>query len=63
MNISTQSSSQGVGLENTPWQLQSYGEAGNLRAVLNGTEITATFNSLEGRVYGSAGANIQCAVV
>ena len=45
------------GLESTVWQLQSYGEAENLRAVLEGTEITATFDSFEGRVYGSAGAN------
>ena len=54
---STQLSPQGANLENTTWQLQSYGETGNLRALLNGTEITATFDSVQGRVHGSAGAN------
>ena len=38
---STQSSPQGAGLENMTWQLQSYGETGNLRTVLNGPEFTA----------------------
>jgi heat shock protein HslJ len=54
---STQSSPQDNDLENTTWQLQSYGETGIIRTVLNGTEITAKFNSIEGRVYGSTGAN------
>jgi heat shock protein HslJ len=54
---STQPSSQSAGLENTTWQLQSYGETGNLRTVLNGTEITVTFDSVKGQVRGSAGAN------
>lgn len=54
---SSESSSQSKGLENITWQLQSYGELGNLRAILNGTEITVTFDNVAGRVYGSAGAN------
>jgi heat shock protein HslJ len=48
---------QGTGLENKTWLLQSYGETGNLRAVIHGTEITVTFDSGKGQVYGSAGAN------
>ncbi|MFC2016935.1 protease inhibitor I42 family protein [Chloroflexota bacterium] len=44
-------------LENVTWILESYGERGDLKAVLDGTEITATFNSDEGRVTGSAGCN------
>jgi heat shock protein HslJ len=54
---STQPSPQGAGLENTTWLLQSYGETGNLKAVLNGTEITVTFDGGKDQVYGSAGAN------
>ena len=50
-------SSQTDALENTTWVLQSYGEPGNLKAVLEGIEITATFESTEGRVSGSAGCN------
>jgi heat shock protein HslJ len=48
---------QGTGLENKTWLLQSYWETGNLRAVIHGTEITVTFDSGKGQVYGSAGAN------
>jgi heat shock protein HslJ len=44
-------------LEDMIWVLQSYGEPGNLKATLEGTEITATFESTEGRVRGSAGCN------
>ncbi len=46
-----------VTLEDKMWVLESYGEEGNLQAVLEGTEITATFDSSEGRVSGSAGCN------
>ena len=45
------------GLEDTKWILESYGEPGILKAVLEGTEITATFESTTGRVHGSAGCN------
>jgi len=44
-------------LENTTWVLESYGEQGNLQAVLEGSEITAVFDSDEGKVAGSAGCN------
>ncbi len=45
------------GPENITWILESYGEQGDLQAVLEGTEITALFDSAEGIVSGSAGAN------
>jgi len=51
------SPSQTDALENTTWVLQSYGEQGNLQTVLQGTEITAVFDSTEGQVHGSAGCN------
>jgi len=44
-------------LENVTWVLESYGESGNLKSVLADTEITATFNSAEEKVEGSAGCN------
>ena len=44
-------------LEDKKWVLASYGEQGDLQAVLAGTEITAIFNSAEGQVTGSAGCN------
>lgn len=45
------------GLEDIAWTLESYGEPGNLQTVLEGTEITALFDSTEGLVRGSAGVN------
>ena len=45
------------GLEDTTWILESYGEQGNLQPIIEGTEITAVFNSAEGQVRGSAGCN------
>ena len=47
----------GAALEDTTWALQSYGETGNLKAVLADTEVTAEFVSAEGTVKGSAGCN------
>ncbi len=44
-------------LEDIMWILESYGEQGDLQAVLEGTEITAIFDSAEGQITGSAGAN------
>ncbi len=44
-------------LENTTWILESYGEPENLLTVLEGTEITARFDSSKSQVRGSAGAN------
>ena len=47
----------GVALEDTTWQLQSYGEAGNLHATLEDTEVTAEFSSKDKTVKGSGGCN------
>ncbi|MCK5577067.1 MAG: META domain-containing protein [Dehalococcoidales bacterium] len=44
-------------LEDTKWFLRSYGEQGSLEAIIEGTEITATFHSAKGEVSGSAGCN------
>ncbi len=44
-------------LEDITWILESYGEPENLQVVLEGTEITAIFDSAEGQVTGSAGCN------
>jgi heat shock protein HslJ len=44
-------------LEDTRWVLESYGEPGNLKAVIADTEITAEFVSAEDTVKGSAGCN------
>ena len=44
-------------LEDTTWVLESYGEKGNLQAVLEDTEITAEFKSAEGKFGGSGGCN------
>ncbi|GAI59340.1 unnamed protein product [marine sediment metagenome] len=44
-------------LEDTKWFLGSYGEQNNMIAVIEGTEITATFNSGQDEVSGSAGCN------
>ncbi|MGA9348656.1 MAG: META domain-containing protein [Anaerolineae bacterium] len=46
-----------VGLEGTMWTLVSYGDPSDPQAVLEGSEITAVFDSAEGRVSGSAGCN------
>ena len=46
-----------ITLENTTWVLESYGEQGNPQAVIEGSEITAAFDSAEGKVNGSAGCN------
>ncbi len=44
-------------LEDTKWFLRSYGEQDNLETIIEGTEVTATFNSAEGEASGSAGCN------
>jgi heat shock protein HslJ len=45
-------------LEDVKWFLTSYGEEGNLKDIIDGTEITATFNSYNNQVGGSSGCNI-----
>jgi len=44
-------------LEGVTWILEYYGEQGSLNPVLEGTRITAIFNSAERQVNGSAGCN------
>jgi len=44
-------------LEGTTWILEQYGEKAAPKAVIDGTRITATFESSEGQVRGSAGCN------
>ncbi len=44
-------------IEDTKWILESYGDRDNPKDVIDGTEITATFNSEDDRVTGSAGCN------
>ena len=44
-------------LEDTKWILDSFGDESNLREVINGRQVTATFESAEGQVRGSAGCN------
>ncbi len=44
-------------LEDKVWVLKSHGEPDNLISVLQDTEITATFDSSERKVTGSAGCN------
>ena len=46
-----------INFEDITWVLESYGKMGNLQAVLENTEITATFGSTKGQVTGSAGCN------
>ena len=43
--------------EDIEWVLESYCEKGNLQPVLGDSEITATFDSIEDKVAGSAGCN------
>ena len=49
--------SPGAALEDVTWVLESHGQPGNLKAVLEDTEITAEFVSAERAVKGSAGCN------
>ncbi|UCD10167.1 MAG: META domain-containing protein [Dehalococcoidales bacterium] len=44
-------------IEDTKWVLESYGDRDNPQDVIEGTEITATFNSEDNQVTGSAGCN------
>ena len=44
-------------LEDTKWILDSYGDRDNPQEVIEGTEITATFNSKDDQVNGTAGCN------
>ena len=44
-------------LDDTEWVLESYGEPGNLKAVIADTRITVEFIGAEKMVRGSAGCN------
>jgi len=44
-------------LDDTKWVLESYGERGDLQAVLYGAEITASFDGTTRQIIGSAGCN------
>ena len=44
-------------LEDVKWVLESYGDRDNPQNVIDETEVTATFNSEDDRVTGSAGCN------
>ena len=44
-------------LDDTKWFLRSYGVQNNLEAIIEDSEITATFNSADGEISGSAGCN------
>jgi heat shock protein HslJ len=46
-----------VRLDRTLWVLHAYGEPGNEKPVLEGTEITAVFDAAAGQVSGSSGCN------
>ena len=46
-----------VDFEDEDWVLETYGEPGDLQAVIEGTEITAVFDSDTQEVRGSAGCN------
>jgi heat shock protein HslJ len=50
-------SSDSAALESKTWVLISYGTEGQLQTVLEGVEITATFNPDEAEVSGSSGCN------
>ncbi len=52
-----QETTKSIALEDMEWVLESYGDPDNLTMVLEDTEITAVFNSTEGRISGSAGCN------
>ena len=47
----------GSTLEQNKWSLNSYGDQNNPEQVLDGTEITATFDKAKGEVSGSGGCN------
>ena len=45
------------GFEDIKWTLDSMGDIGNPQSVIEGTTVTATFSSKEGKISGSAGCN------
>ena len=55
--VACSATNSGTILGDTKWFLRSYGEQSHLISIIEGTEITATFNSAEGRISGSSGCN------
>jgi heat shock protein HslJ len=51
----------GSALEQNKWSLKFYGEHRNPELILEGTEITATFDKGKGEVSGSSGCNTYSA--
>lgn len=49
--------SSGASMEDTAWELESYGEKGNLQTVIQDTEITIEFKSAEEQIAGSGECN------
>jgi len=47
----------GIDFEDTLWYLESYGQTDDMKSVLEHTNISATFDSKDGRVHGNAGCN------
>ena len=47
----------GASIEDTIWELESYGERGNLQTVIKDTKITIEFKNAEGKIAGSGGCN------
>ncbi len=50
-------SAESDGLEDVAWTLERYGDKSSLNDVIEGSKVTATFDSQEDRVQGSAGCN------
>jgi heat shock protein HslJ len=44
-------------IEDITWELEAYGDVGSLKDLVEDTNITAEFQSAEGRVVGTAGCN------
>ena len=55
--ISIAACGSGASIEDTMWKLDSYGEKGNFRPLLEDTEITIEFKSAESQFAGSGGCN------
>lgn len=55
--VACSATNSGTILGDTKWFLRSYGEQSHLISIIEGTEITLTFNSAEDRISGSSGCN------
>lgn len=59
--VACSASNSGSILNDTQWSLVSYGEQDHLITIIEGTKITAIFNSTGDRITGSAGCNTYSA--